>query len=645
MCGISVIVNKNDQPVQPETIKRFNDLVRHRGPDGEGFYHGNNFALGHRLLIVINRSLESSRQPMAYKDLQISFNGEIYNYPELEEELIKEGYTFHTKTDTELILAAYDRWGEKCVNKFNGMWAFILYDCKRNILFCSRDRLGIKPLCYTVTNDMFLAGSEFKQFTGIPGYSVKLNNKAAFDFLHYSNLNNDDETFFEDVKMLCAGDNLVYDLTSHRVNIYQWYNLDKITINESISFEEASCQFEQLFMDSIKLHLRSDVRMGASLSGGLDSSSIVCAINELYKGKDITTISSCFTEPKYNEIPYVDAVNAKTGFPSFKVFPDIQEIATGDLFENIVYHQDQPILGGSFFSEYKVFQTARANQITVMLSGQGVDEYLAGYPEFFMFYLKGLLKKGRFGNMGQAVTSRSKKHCAQPDQLVSSFFTQLLVRPMKLNVKRMMGQSNFIPQWMSKKWFTENSRLRSDPNPLLGKSKYYDIHTLSKHELLNFSLPHQLHSEDRNSMLHSIESRLPFLDYRLVEFSLSLPDDYKIRKGETKAVLREGLKKILPPEVVNRHCKMGFPGPDEEIFGKNNKMISSSLKEAVSMFPGIINENVVQLHEAYQQGKIPYNNILFRVLSLSKWAKVFNAKVTALFAGAMCIHSGGLSWM
>jgi asparagine synthase (glutamine-hydrolysing) len=338
-------------------------------------------------------------QPMRFKNYVISYNGEIYNFRQIRDELKKLGYQFTTDTDTEVILSAYDAWKENCIIRFVGMWAFVLYDEERKSIFCSRDRFGIKPLYYCRLKEKFLIGSEIKQFTVFNDFHPALNSRAAFDFLYSGRLNIGEDTMFENVKSVPAGNNMYYDLESHTYWVKRWYDLNAVRQNDSITLQDAIAEFRERFGESMLEHLYARVTAGSCLSGGIDSTSMVGMANKI--GASIKTFSSCYFSKTYNEINYINTAIDSYQLENYKVFPDVQDLVVNDELAKIVYLQDQPILGGSFFSEYKVFELAAKHNTRVMLSGQGVDEYLGGYSEFYEVFLTSLLRRNIFAYLNE----------------------------------------------------------------------------------------------------------------------------------------------------------------------------------------------------------------------------------------------------
>ena len=625
MCGISVVINRHGERVKEDIVHSMNNRVTHRGPDDQGIYLESNFGFGHRRLSILDLS-SAGHQPMERGNYILTYNGEIYNYLELRQELIEKGYSFDTQTDSEVIIASYDQWGKDCLNKFNGMWSFSIFDREKNILFCSRDRFGIKPFVYTKTSDFFAIASEIKQFLDIPDFNAKPNHSTIFQYLYESSLTTNENTFFENVEVLKGGHFLIYHLTNNEVEIDQWYDINKVQMisRRNLSLEEAGRTFSKLLSDSIKIRLRSDVNVGACLSGGLDSSSIVC-IAQQHSG-NVQTVSSCYDDPSYDEQEYIDIINDKYSIVSHKVFPNLEDLINKKTLTKIIYHQDQPILSASHFSEYKVFETAADKKLTVMLDGQGADEYLAGYGEFFLIHWKNLLHNGKIWTLLKEINERSRKQNEPAFANIKRLLHMLFLGKLKEKLKNIaISHEKASPSWMNDKFYNKYAK---DKNSLHNPFKHiHNIYSLSKYELISYSLPYQLHSEDRNSMLHSIESRLPFLDVNLVEFCLSLPNEYKINDGATKVVLRKGMIKLLPKEILNRHDKIGFAAPDQVWMRKEKEVIRKELTSAIENMTAIIKSSILEDYEIALQSDKSVNPIFFKVICLNHWLKAFNLKL------------------
>ncbi|NOT76627.1 MAG: asparagine synthase (glutamine-hydrolyzing) [Cyclobacteriaceae bacterium] len=612
MCGISVIVGGSENNVRQKLVKDMNDRVNHRGPDDEGFFLGENFAFGHRRLSILDLSA-AGHQPMTRRDLTLTYNGEIYNYIELREELKAFGHSFSSGSDTEVILSAYAQWGVDCFSRFNGMWAFAIADASRNELILSRDHFGIKPLYFTQTESYFLAGSEIKQFTAVSEFKAVLNRPVAVNFLTRGLLNYSEETFFKGVNELRPGHYLKYDLSTSKIEIQQWYNLNAASKKVNDNFETAVGKVRELFIDSVKIRMRSDVTVGSCLSGGIDSSSIVGIIHgDKMANADFSTITSCYSDKRYDEQRFSDEITLSTGFKSLKVYPDLNHLIDEGDMDKMLYHQDQPFGSASHYSEFKVFQKARENRMIVMQDGQGSDEYLCGYGEFFIVRMKELIRSVHWGEAYSLLKNKAAhKQTTVTAELKSFIKTAYFFRALNF-LKRISGRSQY--PWLSNEWRTIARSAKVE-------LKENDIRNLSITEIEQSSIPYQLHSEDRNSMLFSIESRLPFLDHRLVEYVIGLPSSYKIRDGYTKAVLRDAIYE-LPESIRTRKDKMGFVAPDEVWIKENKEKVRQDLLNIVKT-TGIFSDELLKRFDRFIDGTLGYEPIYFRAMTLSRFCKIF----------------------
>jgi asparagine synthase (glutamine-hydrolysing) len=612
MCGISVQVNKNGK-VNGESLRHMNEKIAHRGPDDEGYFIGENFGFGHRRLSIIDLS-KNGHQPMQHKHLWIVYNGEIYNYVELREELTVMGCEFHSTSDTEVILAAYARWGRDCFSRFNGMWAFAIYDGEQNEIVLSRDHFGIKPLYFCKTEHVFLAGSEVKQFLGFSELPTSLNKGVALNFLVKGLLNYSDETFFEGINELRPGHCLVYNLTRHEHEVIKWYCLDASAIPIRDNYTTAVQKVRNLLVDSVKLRMRSDVRVGSCLSGGIDSSSIVTIVHsQEIANADFETITSCHADKNYDEQRFSDVVSVKTGFKASKIYPDMDALLENGDLDKMIYHQDQPFSGGTHYSEFKVFEMARKNKLIVMQDGQGSDEYLSGYREFYVARVIELVKALRFNEALKTIVAKARhKNTTTRQELREVLRTVVGFRVIRL-MKRILGRNDY--PWLSDSW-------RKMARQELLNFDSYDVRRLSMAQIQHSSIPYQLHSEDRNSMTFSIESRLPFLDHRLVEYVIGLPSSYKIKDGYSKAVLRDAIQE-LPEAIKYRKDKMGFVAPDGPWIMKNKDIVRKDLVE-LSQSSEIFSQDLVKRFDKYIKGELEYEPIYFRAMAFQRFCKIFN---------------------
>ena len=604
MCGISGIINKNNQPVLQKKIKEINNLAEHRGPDGEGYYFGNHFAFGHRRLSIIDLS-DAGSQPMHYmKKYTITYNGEIYNYKEIKNELSKFGYSFRSGTDTEVILASYDRWGSDCVKRFNGMWAFSIYDRDKNILFCKRDRFGIKPFYFTENNDFFAFGSEIKQL--LPVVRKKYVNKnVLIDYLLIGYEDHSNETFFEDIFKLEQSCNLIYDLNLHKYKIEKYYQLkfDK-KVNELN--EKASVDiFKKTFTDSVNLRLRSDVKVGTCLSGGLDSSAVATLASKKYKNKELFTAIHGKSHDKNKDESYYAEKVAKKSNLNLKFFKSSNDLLV-EKVDKLINLMEEPFGGLSSLMQLEVMNEAKNNNLIVLLDGQGGDEILLGYERYFIPYLNSLSFFEKIKNYFY-IANNSKLG------IFGLFKYWIYFSFPRLRINFLI----FFRSYFLKKEYIEFAKESFKHFYKNNSSKLFDIQS---NEIFKSQLPHLLRYADKVSMFHSIESRLPFLDYRLVEVSVSLNKRFKIYNGWSKYVLREAMNKDLDKDVCWRKNKFGFEAPLDS--WENKLYNSSTFKQAIDsskIIKKLINKtNIDSLN----------NRIKWRLYNIAKWEQFFKVDVT-----------------
>jgi asparagine synthase (glutamine-hydrolysing) len=602
MCGISGIINKNGNTNLNDEIKRINDLIEHRGPDSEGFYFEKNFAFGHRRLSILDLSSDG-HQPMHYLDKYvITYNGEVYNYLEIKEELLQNGYIFKSHTDTEVIIASYDMWGEECVHKFNGMWSFAIYDKEKRIIFCSRDRFGVKPFYYAEIDDKFIFGSEIKQL--LEFFEERyVNKRILMDYLVIGYEEHTNETFFENIFKLEQSHNLLYDLETNTFEIKKYYDIafdNKLnSLNEKESIELLSQKIE----DSISLRLRSDVKVGTCLSGGLDSSSIAAIASKKYfdkKNEKFIAIHAQSTEKENDESNLAGDVSNFCNLDLKIVKPSSEDFINN--IEEVIYTQEEPFGSPSIFMQYFVMKKAKELNCTVLLDGQGGDEILLGYERYYPAYIL----SQNFIGMFKSFFNSSKNSKLTIKQLISYFiyFTNY-----KLRLKRLIKKSLFIKKEylyiISENLLKENSE------------KYLNIFDLQLIEIFKTQMPHLLKYEDKNSMRHSIETRLPFIDFNFLETALSLDSSLKIRNGWTKYILRQIVNNLLPKNIVWRKNKFGFEAPTKTWLDLNEKEMKNT----------IVNSKLLE----FICIDINFNNLeqkqIWKLYNISKWEEIFNVKI------------------
>lgn len=605
MCGIAGFFDTRLSATdQGPLLQRMLELIAHRGPDARGTHLKGDIALGHNRLAIIDLS-EEGNQPMHRNGLSIVFNGEIYNYIEIRSELQRQGCVFHTGTDTEVILAAYQQYGQACVDHFVGMWAFAIWDENKHELFCSRDRFGIKPFYYIVQGTRFYFGSEYKALYPSPLFSDDLNLSQVNRGLQMGWNAWHDETYFECIRSLPAAHNLLFKSDgSLSLNRY-WEIHPERTV--SLDMEDARAEFQRLFVDSVKLHMRSDVEVGACLSGGLDSSAIASVIGKEFTGTRLKTFTVYYEgKDEVDERPWVSEVIRAypTLDPSY--FSPSEDDITGS-FSKAIWHADVPLAGSSPISQYFVMQLAAAKGIKVVLDGQGSDEMLAGYMHSFYRLMGGHLKSMRFGAALHELNSHSARQGFGIKKKADLFAKSLLagIRSEQdlyafeyRHYFPLLANGGGIPFSLKEKSGTRLNRF------------LYQLMTAT-------SLPTLLQFEDRNSMAFSIESRVPFLDHRLVEFVFSLPDEAKFSSGITKRVLREGLTGILPDSIAARTDKKGFvtPGEVKWLRGPLRYLLDQDFRK----MDFLNTEKVFGVIREFKAGDNRHANLVWRLAVLRYW--------------------------
>lgn len=551
----------------PRVLVEMTNLVSYRGPNGFGFaftkpgsasavelIHNEDRAprlprpvigLGNRRLAILDVS-PSGSMPMEIENgaYTITFNGEIYNYKEIREELECNGHRFRTGTDTEVILHAYQEWGQESLQRFNGMWSFAIWDREKQRLFCGRDRFGVKPFYYALVGGCFLFGSEIKQILLASSIPRRANARAVFALFEWGLMDHSSETFFEGVYQLPGSHCLSVNLADSLSPIIRRYWELRVEPQANLSPEEATEEFHQRFRNAVKIRLRSDVPVGVCLSGGLDSSAILCQAKEIASERQFRTFSACFEENTIDEREYIAAANSATGSLNHPTFPKGHEF--WDTLQSLIFHHDEPVGAASAFSQWSVMRSARQQGIPVILGGQGSDEALCGYQKYRYFYFWHLLRKGDPRLLREILLSFANGTSTH-GRLAAAirYLPGPLHRPFSA-AKRLCNRE-----------FRKNTNFTGAKLGAAGS-----IAERQKIDLTYTSIPPFLRHEDRNSMAHSIETRHPFLDYRLVEFAVGCPADFKLRDGWSKWILRNAMKGILPEKIRLRKTKLGFDAPD-----------------------------------------------------------------------------------
>jgi asparagine synthase (glutamine-hydrolysing) len=613
MCGICGF-NWTD----PDLAARMMAVQAHRGPDDSGVFADERVWLGHRRLSIIDLT-SAGRQPMASADgrLQIVYNGEVYNYLELAADLRRLGHTFQTRTDTEVVLQAYQEWGEGCLERFNGMFAFAVYDAPEGKLFLARDRFGIKPLHFRHSGDRFIFASEIKAILEWADVPRRPDPLAVYDYLAFNCYNHTDHTFFDGVTSLLPGECATFDLRGRRLARRRWYAIPLGRPREVRDEREAAARFRDLFFDAIRLRLtRSDVEVGSCLSGGLDSSSIVCSMHHLtdVDARGHQTFSIVFPNTPFDESGYVTDVTNLTGMRSHRRTSSLDRLL--DDLERLIYHQDEPFGGPSIFAQWEVMRLARSRGIEVLLDGQGGDELMAGYYFFMGYLMLEYLLAGRPGAAAAEAVGIVRHHGMMTDPFLA---TALFVAPAR--IKAMLGRRYLKVPLAAR--FARRMAAESDvPNRMYSR---LDLNQALAYRM-TFSLPQLLREEDRNSMAFSIESRLPLLDHRVVEYLFSLGPEWKVRRGMTKHVLREAMRGILPDRVRLRTYKLGFPTPIVEWLRRPRfrAMVDDLLHSDSFASRGYFDVPRVQrLYGEHVAGKTDAWQTVWKAVNLELWLRRF----------------------
>lgn len=623
MCGIFGVIGETNSQELFEVSK----TLSHRGPDDEGFcsipdlmqFRGDDTieelnlpvlegkfraVFGHRRLSIIDLSAKS-HQPMERDGYLLTFNGEIYNYKKIRRELESLGHTFTSHGDTEVVIRAYIQWGKKCVEHFNGMWAFAIWDPKHRIVFASRDRLGIKPFVYFHSGKYFAFASEQKALLNFSRVPKRANISDAKRYLVWGMQNFFEDGMFKGLKRLLPAHNLIFDVENGKLTTYEYWKITPNIKNPSYDEKkqrEYSEKFKELFTEAVKLRLTSDVKVGTALSGGIDSSSNVYTINELMSKQNISSIgesqytfSAVYGNYKADESKWIDTVVEDTNVQSVRVIPEFSDLIKN--VEKIAYLHDEPFDSTSTYAQWRVMSLPRKHGVIVTLDGQGGDEIAGGYP----LYLPIMLTE----NLLNATFFREFKNLEKANASKHLFFRTLATRifnrfSQRVYFERMTNglfnhKINFIPYGGRAKAEFSHLNLRA----------WSDM----REELVDL-----LKTADRNAMSFSIESRFPYLDYRLVEYAMSVPAIYKIHDGWTKYLSRLAFQRLINKKILWRKDKLGFPTPQHEWFDNG---LGNFCREYIS------DSSFLRALDVNLNGDFDYR-ILWRLTNLAIWARVFD---------------------
>ena len=622
MCGIAGIYNTTGEPPDLDILSRMAHVIAHRGPDGERFLVDGGLGLAHRHLRIIDLS-DAAMQPMTNEDgsLWLIFNGEIYNYIELWPQLEARGHNFRSHSDTEVVLHAYEEWGVDCLHRFNGMFAFALWDSRRRRLFIARDRMGVKPLYYWWREGTLVFGSEIKALFAHPAVPRQPNLPAVAEYMNAMHTTGE-HTWFEGIRRLLPGHYMLADPDGLRVK--QWWDIPAHEDPPGKRRERFYIErTRELFEDSVRLRLRSDVPLGAHLSGGLDSSSIVALYSRQLQptGEPVRTFSGAFAEGSaYDERRYVREVVSRYHTDHHETVPTAEDLPA--LFDRMVWHMDEPVAGPGLLLQFKVCELTRQSGVVVINGGQGGDEEWGGYFGYLPAYMKTLARQ-------------ALRNPALAGELVRDSMT-LLTRPSMRNALiravssgrrgRLQASAN-LGEWAGPQMrggghakpadiTTESDAAFGTPRSALARAMYWDM---------KWYLPALLQVEDRTSMAFSLESRAPLLDYRLVEHAARVPAALKLKNLEMKHIFREAVKDLLPASIYRRTDKMGMPTPISIWFRgglakwAETELNSESLRKAGLLSP----EYVETALSEHLSGRRDRSTDLWKLLSLGSWWRTY----------------------
>ncbi len=628
MCGIAALAADPGQRFHHDDLEEMLACLHHRGPDATGTHtwtephervssHCFVVGLAHTRLSILDLTHDSD-QPMTLSegDVALTFNGEIYNYVELREELHREGHTFTTAGDTEVLLKAYLHWGVGCLQRLVGMYAFVIHDARSRTVVAARDPFGIKPL-YVVRTPVGTAfASELKALRRLGGVGRSVDPAVLLRYLRFGIAQHRQQSIYSDIREVEAGGYVTLDLTTGARVDRRHYDVRVDPIpTTALSATEAAGEFRTRFQRSVVLHSRSDVAVGTALSGGLDSSSIVCAVREhVGPGAALHAFTYAATDSPVNEIEWSRLAAERAGATLHVASPDAADVVAE--LDELVGAWDEPVAGVTVYAQYRVFRMAHEQGLKVLLDGQGADEILGGYDRYLAARVASHVRNHRWreaaallGTAPRRALSRSRTAVEAMDYL-SSESVQGLLRPL-------VGRS-LVPRWVDARWFADKgARL-----PPVHHTKARDVlRDQLVSDLTENSVPNLLRYEDRNSMAWSVESRVPFLVPDLAEFCLSLPEGYLVdTSGTSKAVLRHAMRGTVPDAILDRRDKIGFEAPSSSWFralGEERQL--ALLREAADALPFLKAGHVQQLWDAAGDDRRA-GETAWRLIFLTRWA-------------------------
>jgi len=640
MCGIAGVCLPAGRSVDPERLRLAAERLAHRGPDDRGFLgwdgraaptsgrdpdvaRGGRVALAHRRLAILDLT-PLGWQPMSSPDgrFHLVFNGEIYNYRELRTELMRDGRRFVSTGDTEVLLAAWSAWGPQALARLVGMFAFGLLDLRERQLVLARDFFGIKPLYYHASPRGFAFASEIPALLDLTGEPPRAQARRLYDYLRFGLTDHSAETMFEGVRQLPAAHLLTLDIERSALGEPERYWDVDLDARSDLSPAAAAERLRAMFLDSVRLHLRSDVPVGTALSGGIDSSSIVMAMRQISGPKlDLHSVSFLPGDPEIDETPWVETVARASGARLHRTRPEPAELVQ-DL-ERLIAIQAEPFGSTSIYAQHRVFRLAHEAGIKVMLDGQGADELFAGYRTYLAVRLASLLRRGHLGQAARLARAARELPGVTASELFRAVGYHVL--PQRLHGwARRLGGRPLEPAWLDAAWLERAGIVRASPVPRPQRKDA--LREMLYKTLTESSLPMLLRYEDRNSMAYSIESRVPFLTPTLAQFVLSLPEAYLVdRDGTSKAVLRRAMRGLVPDVILDRRDKIGFATPERRWLTELRAWVEQVLaSDAARAVPAL---DLVRANEEWQgilAGRRRFDWHVWRWINTIRWAEKLN---------------------
>ncbi len=631
MCGIVGAFWQSEPTASETLLTDALQRLRLRGPNGSGVEVSRascgTVAFGHARLSVIDLS-RGGHQPMVSRDgrYAIVFNGEIYNYRELRQELMALGRKFDSASDTEVLLASWQQWGSGALPRLDGMFAFVVHDRERHTLVGARDAFGIKPFFYHAEHDRFCFASTQRALVALRGTAPSADHQRCYDYLVHGDYDSDDHSFVEGVRHLLPGHFVEIDLTCNVVAHPQRWRRQASPVSQPMRHADAVEAVRETFLTNIRLQLRSDVALGAALSGGIDSSAVVCAMRYVEPHAPISTFSYIAAGTALSEEKWVDLVNAKTDATAHKITVSVDDMMA-DL-DDIIEAQEEPVGSTSIYAQYRVFKLAHEAGVTVTLDGQGADELLAGYTGYPGFRLLSLLERGNLAGAHDF----ARQWAQWPDRSYWRAVMELgrVVLPDNLyaRARRHLGR-DFRPAWLTPEFLDGGAVRLTEARP--SRSAAWRgrrvVEQLSK-SVEERGLPALLRHADRNSMRFSVESRVPFLTNGFADLALSLPEDYLISQGgETKSIFRAAMRGIVPDAILDRRDKIGFATPESQWLRSRSSQLRTMIAESVEAIPFIRRDALLAAFDVAIARPGPLNWQVWRWVNFARWYANSSIKV------------------